>query len=122
MRTLFTFFECNFSSRICNYLQINCQGHGNMPLQPILDEARRSFGHPFFMEVVITACWHIWLIRNAKIFNHERPTFRRWKAGFTQDMYLLQHRIKKRHRVSFPVSLVGQPSIIFLWLLFILFI
>jgi hypothetical protein len=81
-------------------LQKSWQGHGNMPLQPILDEARRSFGLTFFMEVIITACWNIWLIRNAKIFNHERPTFRRWKAGFMQDMYLLEHRIKKKHRAA----------------------
>ena len=52
------------SQRIWSYLQI--EWSGNDDLQSIVTAARRSFGHPFFMEVVITACWHIWLLRNYK--------------------------------------------------------
>jgi hypothetical protein len=61
------------------------------------------------MEVLITACWHIWLIRNAAVFNNERPLFRRWKAGFTNDIFLLQHRIKRKFRDSLLTWLAALP-------------
>jgi hypothetical protein len=61
------------------------------------------------MEVLITACWHIWLIRNAAIFNNERPLFRRWKAGFTNDVSLLQYRVKKKFRDSLLSWLAALP-------------
>jgi hypothetical protein len=44
------------------------------------------------------ACWHIWIIRNGKIFRSEKPAFAKWKAGFIHDMYLLRYRIKVKHR------------------------
>jgi hypothetical protein len=50
---LHLFFHCNSSSRIWNYLQIEWQHHDDLP---VLSHAKRSFGHPFFMEVLITAC------------------------------------------------------------------
>jgi hypothetical protein len=90
------FFECNFSMRIWNYLQITWVSNDN--LQAVVSAARRSFGHPFFMEVLITACWNIWLIRNAKIFRQERPTFAKWKCKFVHDLTLLQHRIKAKYK------------------------
>jgi hypothetical protein len=72
--------------------------HSYDELQKGVAEARSRFHKPFFMEVLITACWNIWLIRNAKIFRGEKPTFARWKAKFVHDMLLLQHRIKDKHR------------------------
>jgi hypothetical protein len=72
------FFHCNFSQRIWNYLQITWVENDN--IQTTVNEAKRSFGKPFFMEVLITACWNIWLLRNGKIFRNERPTFGKWKA------------------------------------------
>jgi hypothetical protein len=35
---------------------------GNDGIQSIVATARASFGKPFFMEVVVTACRHIWLL------------------------------------------------------------
>uniref|UniRef100_A0ACD5TXX0 Uncharacterized protein n=1 Tax=Avena sativa TaxID=4498 RepID=A0ACD5TXX0_AVESA len=90
------FFECNFSTRIWNYLQIDWTG-GNGDLQDIVAATRRSFPHPFFMEVMITASWNIWIIRNAFIFRNEKPTFRKWKCNFVHDSHLLKHRIKAKH-------------------------
>jgi hypothetical protein len=86
------FFECNFSVRIWNYLQIKLQPHDYM--QKVLDQARRSFGHPFFMEVMMIACWNIWIIRN------EKCSFTKWKSKFIQDITLLQYRTKAKHRDS----------------------
>jgi hypothetical protein len=94
------FFECNYSARIWNYLQIDWSGQGSLDIQFIIGQAKRSFRQPFFMEVVIVACWHILLIRNAAIFIGERPTFARWKASFIHDMYMLQYRIKAKFRPS----------------------
>jgi hypothetical protein len=103
------FFECKFSSRIWSYLQIDWNGNGSSDMQLLLDHARRSFGHPFFMEVLIMSCWHIWLIRNAAIFHGDRPTFARWKASFVHDMVLLQHRIKVKHRPSLLAWISSLP-------------
>jgi hypothetical protein len=74
------FFECNFSRRVWNYLQIVWDRNGMGGLQTIIAKARRSFWTSFFMEVLIAPCWNIWLIQNAKIFKGERHTFARWKG------------------------------------------
>jgi hypothetical protein len=89
------FFECNFSQRIWTYLQIDWRG--NMSLQDIVATARLSFGNFFFMEVVIMAYKHIWLLRNAKIFGNETPTFTKWKCNFIHSISLLKYRIKAKH-------------------------
>jgi hypothetical protein len=92
------FFQCNFSTRIWNYLQIEWIHHDD--LQVVVATARQRFHKPFFMEVVVVACWNIWLIRNTKIFQNERPTFTRWKCKFVHDMTLLQYRIKQKYKVE----------------------
>jgi hypothetical protein len=94
------FFECNSSARVWNYLQIQWVGNSSHDLQQVVSEARRSFGHPFFMDVLILARWNIWILRNGKIFNGERPTFARWRARFIHDISLLQYRIKAKFRDS----------------------
>jgi hypothetical protein len=38
------------------------------------------------------------LVRNGKIFRHEKPTFAKWKAKFIHDITLLQYRIKSKHK------------------------
>jgi hypothetical protein len=90
------FFECTFSRRIWNYLQVDWSSSNDM--QVLVARARRRFNKPFFMEVLITTCWNIWLIRNGKIFRHEKPTFAKWKAKFIHDISLLQYRIKSKHK------------------------
>jgi hypothetical protein len=85
------FFECNLSARIWNYLQVEWVPKND--LQTIVEVARARFAKPFFMEVLIVACWHIWLIRNGKIFNNEKPSFTRWRCRFIYDISLLQSSI-----------------------------
>jgi hypothetical protein len=82
--------------RIWNYLQIDWSSDND--LQAVVTTAKRSFNKPFFMEVLITTCWNIWLVRNGKIFRHEKPTFAKWKAKFIHDITLLQYRIKSKHK------------------------
>ena len=93
------FFTCNFSQRVWSYLQIDWSLGSD--IQGAMSAARRDFNKPFFMEVMIVACWHIWKQRNGKIFQHERPTFARWRASFIHDISLLQYRIKAKFKDSF---------------------
>jgi hypothetical protein len=92
------FFECNFSQRVWNYLQIDWSQAQD--IQSSLSAARQQFNQPFFMEVVILACWNIWKQRNGKIFRGDRPTFLGWKRNFMHDISMLGHRIKKKHYSS----------------------
>ena len=88
------FFQCNFSVRIWAYLQIDwCQGSDMIQ---IAKSAKQSFNQPFFAEVVFTAWWNIWMIRNDKWFRHVRPSFAKWRVGFVHDLTLLSYRIKPR--------------------------
>jgi hypothetical protein len=100
-------FECPFSRRIWNYLQIDWSSDSD--LQTVVTRAKRSFNKPFFMEVLITTCWNIWLVRNGKIFRHERPTFAKWKAKFIHDITLLQYRIKSKHKEVFLLWISSLP-------------
>jgi hypothetical protein len=58
-------------------------------VQSILAAAKKDFAQPFFMEILIMACWNIWKIRNGKIFENQRPTFTKWKNAFIHDMTIL---------------------------------
>ena len=90
------FFVCNFSYRIWTYLQIDWSL--GQDIQSTAVQARKDFKQPFFMEVVILACWNIWKQRNGKIFEDERPSFAGWKRGFVHDISMLEHRIKSKHK------------------------
>ena len=67
------FFNCNFSVRVWNYLQIDWPAGNSM--SDVAIQARNDFDKPFFFEVVFAACWNIWIIRNAKVFRNERARF-----------------------------------------------
>ena len=86
------FFNCNFSTRVWNYLQIPWIP-GNT--SEVLVAAKKGFNGPCFAEVVILACWGIWKQRNGWVFKNIRPTFRGWKASFFQEITLLRYRVKQ---------------------------
>lgn len=86
------FFKCLFATRVWNYLQITWQA--SLSTKACILAASRIFGHPFFLEVVFTAAWNIWILRNGRIFRQETPTFRAWKRNFIHDITLLSHRFK----------------------------
>ena len=86
------FFNCTFSCRIWNYLGIDWSG-GSDILQCLL-HARSNFTHPFFVEVMLTAAWNIWILRNGRTFRAKRATFSAWKCKFIHDISLLAHRVK----------------------------
>jgi hypothetical protein len=86
------FFNCTFSSRVWIYLQIQWGTSGNMV--QTAEIARRRFRHFFFTEVVALACWHIWKIRNAKVFENVQLRFAFWCRNFVEDLSLHAHRFK----------------------------
>ena len=86
------FFNCVFSSRIWNFLQIPWSP-GNTA--ETLRYAKKHFAGPCFTEIVILACWGIWKQRNGWIFHNIKPTFRGWKAIFLHEVTLLKYRVKK---------------------------
>ncbi|XP_073355123.1 uncharacterized protein [Aegilops tauschii subsp. strangulata] len=90
------FFNCNFSVRVWNYLQIDWSSGDSMA--HLVLNASRSFRKPFFTEVVFIACWNIWIIRNAKVFRHERAGFNKWRSAFIHDISLMQYRVKAAYK------------------------
>jgi hypothetical protein len=56
--------------------------------------AKRNFGLPFFMEVVMIGAWCIWNERNDLIFNGKLPCLASWKAQFKKEVLLHFYRIK----------------------------
>ena len=59
---------------------------------------REEIATPFAMEIIIMGCWHIWMIRNNKIFKHSRPNINTWRIQMHKDLKLLSHRIKEKHK------------------------
>jgi hypothetical protein len=93
------FFDCNFSRRIWNYLQIEWTQHDT--IEEMFIAARKVFSKPFFTEVIILACWHIWKQRNGAIFENIRPSFVSWKRQFVHEASLHVHRVKDKHSDMF---------------------
>ena len=90
------FFKCMFAHRVWNYLQVDWSQGDDMVT--VATMVRRDFAQPFFVEVVFTAWWNLWQLRNDKIFRHINPVFSRWRQGFVHDMSLLGYRIKPRFK------------------------
>jgi hypothetical protein len=74
------FFECPFSLQCWNFLNI----HWNLgiPALDMLVEARQNFGSIIFRELIITAAWCIWLLRNRVVFDNIQFNFQSWKSLF----------------------------------------
>jgi hypothetical protein len=48
--------------------------------------AREAFGSNIFIEIIITACWAIWLARNGVIFDNEQASLNSWKRRFKEEL------------------------------------
>lgn len=103
------FFSCTFSQRVWNYLQVDWSPNQNMTTYQMAVAARQDFGKPFFTEVVFTAAWNIWILRNGKVFRNEQPLFRTWRHNFIHDMTLLVHRIKYKYKDMYLAWLSSLP-------------
>ena len=78
------FFKCHFSTACWNSIPI-CWNQNLPPLDMIID-ARTSFGSPIFREIFITACWIIWVTRNAVIFDDVQANLSNWKRQFKEEL------------------------------------
>jgi hypothetical protein len=56
------------------------------------------FGQPVFTEIVCTAAWHIWILRDIKTFRNKRPSFGAWYRGLIHDTMFLFHIIKCEYK------------------------
>ena len=78
------FFKCHFSTACWNIIPI-CWNQNLPPLDMIID-ARTTFGSPIFREIFITACWIIWVTRNAVIFDNGQANLSNWKRQFKEEL------------------------------------
>jgi hypothetical protein len=78
------FFECPFSTSCWHFISI----HWNLNLQPLdmIISAREDFGSNIFREIIITACWAIWLVRNGVIFDNEQASVNEWRRRFKKEI------------------------------------
>jgi len=86
------FLSCPFSQDCWNTLHI----HWNLNLDPLdmVIEARTTFGHCIFREIMITACWIIWKTRNDIIFDNGVCNLSVWKRHFKEELGLVCTKAK----------------------------
>jgi hypothetical protein len=65
-------------------------------IEDMFISARKLFSKPFFTEVIILACWHIWKQRNGAIFENIRPSLAFWKRQFVHEASLHVHRVRDK--------------------------
>lgn len=89
---LHLFFECPFSTTCWQSISI----HWGLNLQPLdmVITARKQFGSNIFREILITACWTIWLVRNGIIFDNQQPSISNWKRRFKEELGLVCTKAK----------------------------
>jgi hypothetical protein len=91
--TLFhLFFECPFSTSC--WQSISIQRNLNLQSLDMVITAREQFGSNIFRELVITACWAIWLCRNGIIFDNEEVSLNAWKRRFKDELGLVCTKAK----------------------------
>ena len=78
------FFECAFSQACWNTISISW--NLSLPTLDMVIDARLNFGNPIFREICITACWVIWTMRNAVIFDNAQFSIIDWKRCFKEEL------------------------------------
>lgn len=72
----------------------------------IILDARQQFGSPVFREVVIIACWCIWLHRNTIIFYHGTLSLARWRNHFKEELAPVALRAKTSLKLELETLVV----------------
>jgi hypothetical protein len=60
----------------------------------IVDQGRKDWANPMFMEILLAGGWNIWKEHNAYLFQGVPPSLDSWKSRFQKDFELLVHRTK----------------------------
>lgn len=86
------FFECPFSRDCWATTQIVW----NLNLSPLdmILQARIDFQNIISREIVITACWIIWITRNSIIFDNGQRSINLWKTKFRDELGLVCTKAK----------------------------
>jgi hypothetical protein len=95
------FFCCPFSSSCWSEIGINwCT---DMHLGPMVADGKQSWARPFFTEILILGSWNIWKIRNRVFFDLAIPEVENWKRQLSQDLEILQCRVKEQLRTEIQI-------------------
>jgi len=60
--------------------------------------AREQFGNQIFREIVITACWAIWTLRNSIIFENGPRSIAAWRRRFKAELDLVCIKANEKRR------------------------
>jgi hypothetical protein len=63
----------------------------------IIEQGRRMWSKPIFMETMMVGAWNIWKERNQMLFEGIVPSVNSWKARFKSAFKLLVHRTKDKY-------------------------
>jgi hypothetical protein len=92
------FFCCPFSSSCWSEIGMNlCT---DMHLGPMLADGKQRWARPLFTEILILGSWNIWKIRNRVYFDQAIPEVEIWKRQLSQDLEILQCRVKEQLRAE----------------------
>uniref|UniRef100_A0A453T9S6 Reverse transcriptase zinc-binding domain-containing protein n=1 Tax=Aegilops tauschii subsp. strangulata TaxID=200361 RepID=A0A453T9S6_AEGTS len=97
--TLHVFWDCPFALSCWDSITQDRKRGVN-----VLDEITimaESFSSHFSMNIVIMGSWHIWMQRNSKLFQAKTPSLQSWRTQLRNDLLLILHRTKVKHRETF---------------------
>jgi hypothetical protein len=89
-------FHCPFAAA-CWY-SLQCIVPATDDLETILEALKVQIRRPFFMEIIVTMCWSIWMMRNDLIFRNVAHSVQRCKVVFRQEFALVVLRAKASYQ------------------------
>lgn len=93
LRSEETAFHLFFSFSLACWLEIGISWNRTAESFSMVQQANTTFQQPFFMEIFAIAAWQIWKLRNAKIFQRERPSPRNGIINFCDSVHAQMHRM-----------------------------
>jgi hypothetical protein len=93
------FLTCPFAEECWNFISPSRQR--NLSVNEALQDLKCSLNLPFSMDIIILASWALWMTRNNKIFRGQNASFQGWKAIYMEELKLLAHRMKKKHKACY---------------------
>jgi hypothetical protein len=90
------FLDCPFAASMWNTLGVIV--HHTTDPQDIFVSFRAQLNVPFFIEIIISMCWAIWLVRNDSIFRHLAPSIQSGKRHFKMEFARVILRAKGAYK------------------------